>query len=185
MMRRFGLLAALAAISIAAPAIAKPGDHAKNSAVYAEFIASCKAGLNDPPNLRDEAALKLEKMSKAERELQVKGCQMSLPPAEHNEANEQVKVASSVPPAAYLGPVARTFQKMAMKRHRPQQRHAAPVAEDNYAEVREFLRAYKGPLWKTHGPDHRHMNEPPPSDAVPCRPPGSDHTMLCAPRRHP
>lgn len=53
---------------------------------------------------------------------------------------------------------------------------------DNYAEVRRYLRHYKGPLWNPRGVHTRsYVDKPAPDGAVPCQPPGFDHVVLCAP----
>jgi len=85
MMRTLIVTAALAALVTTATAASatarnpKPGDYAQSSKVYAEYIANCKVERNTRPDLRDEAARKLEKMSPEQFRLQIKGCQMSLP----------------------------------------------------------------------------------------------------------
>jgi len=103
MMRTLIVTAALAALVTTATAASatarnpKPGDYAQSSKVYAEYIANCRVERNTRPDLRDEAARKLEKLSRAQIELQIKGCQMSLPkPAAQRQA-------AKVPPAAYVG----------------------------------------------------------------------------------
>ena len=92
-------LSALTAGSAAAYAAA--GDYAKKSAVYVEFIANCKTERNTRPDLRDEAARKLEKMSAAQRQLQINNCQ-----GEERLAAERLakqRQATNVPPAAIVG----------------------------------------------------------------------------------
>lgn len=84
----FGILAV--AILLVGAAHAKSGDYARNSKIYAEFIANCGAAKNDPPKLRDEAAKRLEKMSRKQFMLQIKGCQMSLPPEQRGAQNHQL-----------------------------------------------------------------------------------------------
>src|SRR3989344_3315483 len=103
MMRTLIVTAALAALVTTATAASatarnpKPGDYAQSSKVYAEYIANCRVERNTRPDLRDEAARKLEKLSRAQIELQIEGCQMSLPkPAAQRQA-------ANVPPAAYVG----------------------------------------------------------------------------------
>ncbi len=60
---------------------------------------------------------------------------------------------------------------------------AHATSEDNYAEVRAYLKKYKGPLWHTRGPIRRqYMDKRAPDTAVPCKPPGYDHVVLCNPR---
>ncbi len=54
----------------------------------------------------------------------------------------------------------------------------------NYAKVRAYLKNYGGPLWDTRGQGpilNRYMNRRAPGTAVPCRPPGYNHTVLCDP----
>lgn len=90
-------MAAMIIPMAAAQAYAQPGDYAKHSAVYAEFIANCKVAAGDTPSLRDEAAKRLEKMSAAERELQVEGCRAGVPKAQPQ------RQATNVPPALIMG----------------------------------------------------------------------------------
>ena len=68
-------------------------------------------------------------------------------------------------------------------RRPPPQHHGRGHGGDNYAEVRRALQAYDGPLWNTQGPiRNRFMNKRAPSTAVPCKPPGYNHIVLCNPR---
>ncbi|HVU80170.1 MAG TPA: hypothetical protein VHD37_02280 [Candidatus Paceibacterota bacterium] len=56
----------------------------------------------------------------------------------------------------------------------------------NLQRVRNFLKNYQGPVWyptEEDGPIlHKYMNKPAPKTAVPCKPPGYDHVVLCNPK---
>lgn len=54
------------------------------------------------------------------------------------------------------------------------------LSQDYYA----VLQSYRGHLWKPEGRQARvHMDKEPPQNAVPCRPPGYQHTVLCSPNQ--
>ena len=67
--------------------------------------------------------------------------------------------------------------------HRPRRGPDYSDDGDNYGEVRRALQSYDGPLWKTRGSiRNRYMNKEAPDSAVPCKPLGYNHIVLCAPR---
>ena len=134
---------ALAALSVLpAGASAASGDYAKRSVVYAEYIANCKVERNTRPDLRDEAARKLEKMSPEQFKLQIKGCQMSLPkPAAQRQA-------TNVPPAAIVGSAAvagAVVARAAMRRNGQRDDYRGGSRSfENVAEDSQYVKTNKG-----------------------------------------
>ena len=157
----------------------KAGEYARHSAKYAEYIANCRRAATTSPKLEDEAAKKVDAMSPIEFAKHVMACQMNEKALAAKAQAAPKRVASKIPPAAYVGAGAVVGAVLASNVRRSHRGRG----EDNYMEVREYLKNYKGPLWQTNGSvRNRFMNKQAPESAVPCKPPGYNHVVLCNPR---
>lgn len=161
------LCGAVAQAQASAPANQLLGPYAQNSAKYAEYLAKCDAS-DMTPRQHDQAARLVEVMSPDQLRLHILNCP---------------KVAAKKAPA-----VAQVYGRGGAEvevgvGRPPRAQTQRSRGGNNYAEVRAYLKNYKGPLWKTQDPIlNVYKNQPAPEGAVPCRPPGYNHTVLCNPR---
>ncbi len=107
-MKRFAFAAAivvmaLSAADASAQSYPKAGEYAKHSARYIEYVASCKRASTTSPKLEDEAAKKVDKMSSPDFAQQVQACQMNEKALAAKAQPAPQRVATSIPPAAYVG----------------------------------------------------------------------------------
>ncbi len=158
--------AGVAQAQASAPSYEKAGDYAKHSAKYQAYLAKCDSGRMRPA-LHDEAAKQIEERTPEQIRLQILNCP---------KPRVFAKQVSTKTAQMYGRDGADVGRPPRSQTHRSR-------GGNNYAEIRAYLKNYKGPLWNVQG-DHlnAYKNKPAPEGSVPCRPPGFTRTVLCHPR---